>query len=658
MFDRLFSPIRIRGVELKNRVVMTAMGTHFADKDCFVTEQLIEYHAVRAKGGCGLNTVECCAINPDSAPERQLSIAEDCYIEGHRKLTDAIHENGGKAALQLWQGGAGAGSDPKCRIFLADAYDGKHGPVMIAPTAKREADGTIPAVTAEELKMIAVQFGEAAKRAAQAGYDIVEFHCGHNYLPHCMLSKGFNHRTDEYGGSLENRMRFPLMCIDEIRKNIPEDMPLFMRVSAFDEADVDDGRGGNSIEETIEFCRRAKEKGVDVVNVSRGDFTGLGNCYEVPPNYLPNGFNVENAARFKKETGMITMAVGRINRAEQGEEILENEKADLICMARAQLADPEFCNKAKAGKCDEIRHCIGCDQGCSEGFVALPHITCLRNPFVGKEYMMKVIPAETKKKVLVAGGGMGGMECALFLKERGHEPVIVEKEDRLGGQFVIAGTAPHKKELYLAVEEEERLVRKAGIEVRLGTEVTKELIEELRPDEAVIATGAGPLILPLPGKDLPHVMNSHDVLAGKAKPYGKVAVIGGGLVGVEVAEYLHEKGLSCAILEMRPEIAADLGYVCKIFANIGMAQNGTECVTDAVCTEITEHGVIYRKDGELHELACDSVVMAAGARSLPNEEIRSACEELGIPYHVIGDAVKPRRALDAVAEGVETALAV
>ena len=203
MFENLFSSIKIRGLTLGNRIVMPAMGTHFADEDSYITQQLIDYHVARALGGCGLNFMECTSVCPDATHARQQGISADRFVPGHKKFTDAIHVAGGKCAIQLWAPGAGAGSDPKCRIYLPDGYDGKNSAIFIPPTAKRENDGTIPAITAQELEMVIQWFGEAAARSVKAGYDVLEFHCGHNYLPHTMLFKAFNHRTDKYGGNLK-----------------------------------------------------------------------------------------------------------------------------------------------------------------------------------------------------------------------------------------------------------------------------------------------------------------------------------------------------------------------------------------------------------------------------------------------------------------------
>ena len=258
MFEKLFSPITIKGMELKNRVILPAMGTKFAGKASYVTPQLVNYHVARAKGGCGLNIVEVCSVHSPSAPRGFLSISEDAYIPGLKSLTDAIHAEGGKAGLQLWQGSLAVGMDQTAQILVAS--DMPVSPEM-----------TIPGITKEQIAEIVQCFGKAAARAVKAGFDCVEFHCAHNYLPHSFLSGGINHRTDEYGGSFENRARFPLACICAIRANIPEDMPVLMRIDAHD----DYLEGGLTIEEVIDFCKLAREAGVDVLDISRGNILSV-----------------------------------------------------------------------------------------------------------------------------------------------------------------------------------------------------------------------------------------------------------------------------------------------------------------------------------------------------------------------------------------------
>jgi 2,4-dienoyl-CoA reductase-like NADH-dependent reductase (Old Yellow Enzyme family) len=321
-----------------------------------------------------------------------LAISEDQYIPMLKKLTDAVHAAGAKAGLQLWQGGLAVASDPQAQLVCPD-------PLPVPGT-----EYTLPAATPEVLEQVARAFGAAAGRAAQAGFDCVEFHCGHNYSPHTFLSGAFNHRTDAYGGSLENRARYPLACIRAIRASIPTDMPIFMRVDAHD----DYMENGLTIEEVIALCKMAGEAGVDVLDVSRGNFSSAAIQYEVPPVDLPRGFNVENAACIRRETGMLTVAVGRINDPALAEDILAKDKADLVVIGCGQLADAEFCNKAREGREAEIVRCVGCNQGCYDGFVdpACPHITCLCNPTLGREAEFALVPTDQPKKVLIAGGGM------------------------------------------------------------------------------------------------------------------------------------------------------------------------------------------------------------------------------------------------------------
>ncbi|WP_410470414.1 FAD-dependent oxidoreductase [Clostridium sp.] len=480
-----------------------------------------------------------------------------------------------------------------------------------------------------------------------------EFHAGHNYTPHSFLSKAFNKRTDEYGGSLENRSRFLLECIEAIRNNIPEDMPLFMRIDAFDDY-VEDGL---TIEEVIEFCKSAKNAGVDVVDVSRGNFSSAAIKYEVPPVDLPRGFNVDNATRIKNETGLVTIAVGRINDPGQADEIIKDCKADMVVMGRAQLADPEFCNKAMRGEADSIIRCVGCNQGCYDGFSDkdVPFITCLRNPALGREKEYELRKTEAPKKVLIIGGGVSGLQAATTLKERGHIPVVCEASDSLGGQFVLAGAAPRKEEMKLAAIHMGEVCEKAGIEIRLSTKVTPEVIKDVNPDEVIVAVGSSPMELNIPGSKLANVTNSHDVLAGKVKVDGDVVVVGGGLVGLEVAEYLSGKVGKITVVEMLNEVAKDLGQLRKICVMENLYKEGITTITNAKCVEIKDKAVVIDKEGALEEIPCDSVVVSIGSRARDYDEISVYCGKNNIPCHTIGDAVKARRALNCIKEAVDVA---
>lgn len=641
-FNKLFSPIKIRGLELKNRVLFPAMGTKMATEDKFVTQQIIDYHVARALGGCGLNFTEVCSVYAPASPRKFLAICDDKYIPGLRKLTDAIHEAGGKVGTQLWLGGlAATHGDPNQMIIIP------------SPVPVQGTEYTIPAASIETIKEAIKAFGDSARRAVEAGFDTVEFHAGHNYAPHSFLSPFFNKREDEYGGDLKKRSRFLIECIEAIRKNIPEDMPLFMRINAQD----DYLEGGLTIEDVIEFCKLAKEAGVDVLNVSRGNFSSAAIKYEVPPIDLPRGFNVENAARIKKETGMITVAVGRINDPAQAEEIIESGKADMVVMGRAQLADSEFCNKAKGGEENSIVRCVGCNQGCYDSFVSteVPFITCMRNPALGREAEYALVKTHAPKKVLIAGGGVAGLEAAMVLKRRGHSPILCEASASLGGQFVLAGAAPRKEEMREAAIAMGEQAIKEGIEIKFKTPVTIDLLEDIKPDEVIIAIGAAPMSLNIPGGTLPMVTNSHDVLSGKVAVNGKVVIVGGGLVGLEVAEYLHGKVEEITVVEMLEKVAKDLGPLRNICIMENLYEFGINTITNAKCIEIKENHVVIDRMGNIEELACDYVIVSIGAKARGFDNISAYCMEHLIPCHVIGDAVRARRALNAIDEANEIA---
>ena len=620
-YNHVFSPIKVRGLEIKNRVVFPAMGTKMLNGDSYVTDQLIDYHVARAKGGNGLNFTEVCSVYSKSSPKNFLAISDDKYIPGMKKLVDAIHEAGGLAGVQLWLGGSAVlFGDPTAMVVVPSDF-------QAAPNY------VIPGASVETIKEAVEAFGTAAKRAVEAGFDTIEFHAGHNYTPHSFLSKAFNKRTDEYGGSLENRSRFLLECIEAIRNNIPEDMPLFMRIDAFDDY--------------VE----------DVVDVSRGNFSSAAIKYEVPPVDLPRGFNVDNATRIKNETGLVTIAVGRINDPGQADEIIKDCKADMVVMGRAQLADPEFCNKAMRGEADSIIRCVGCNQGCYDGFSDkdVPFITCLRNPALGREKEYELRKTEAPKKVLIIGGGVSGLQAATTLKERGHIPVVCEASDSLGGQFVLAGAAPRKEEMKLAAIHMGEVCEKAGIEIRLSTKVTPEVIKDVNPDEVIVAVGSSPMELNIPGSKLANVTNSHDVLAGKVKVDGDVVVVGGGLVGLEVAEYLSGKVGKITVVEMLNEVAKDLGQLRKICVMENLYKEGITTITNAKCVEIKDKAVVIDKEGALEEIPCDSVVVSIGSRARDYDEISVYCGKNNIPCHTIGDAVKARRALNCIKEAVDVA---
>ncbi len=642
-YPNLFQPIKIRGMELKNRVVFPAMATNLIAKGGYVTDQFIDYHVARVLGGNGLSTTEATSVHAPSAPYNFLSISDDKFIPGMRKFADAIRAAGGKSCVQLWQGGIVAASvDQSAMVVVPSDFP-------IAGT-----DIVIPAASKELIRECVKAFGEAARRCAEAGIDCVEFHAAHGYSPHAFLSPAINKRADEYGGSLENRARYSLESIAEIRKNIPEDMPLLLRVVAQD----DYLEGGLTIEDIIAFGKMAKELGVDVLNVSRGNAYSAGVKYEVPPIDIPKSFNVDNAARIRRETGMTTIAVGRINDPQQADDIISSGKADMVVMGRAQIADAQFCNKAASGHPEDIVRCIACNQGCVDRYMIpqmYPHLSCLRNPSVGREKECELVKTDHAKTVLIAGGGMGGLETAFVLKQRGHHPILCEESGELGGQFLLAGAAPRKAEMRDAAVSRGEQVLRAGIDVRLNTRVTPALIDEIKPDAVVIAIGAQPVNFNIPGIDLPHVYNSHDIMSGRADISGDIVVVGGGLVGLEVAECLAENKSKVTVIEMLEGVGRDLGAFRQICVMENLYCDNIATMDKTKCLEIKKGVLLAEQDGKPVELKCDFVVIAIGAKSNDFSDIKQACESRSIPSYVIGDAQKPRRAIDAIAEGFEIA---
>lgn len=404
----------------------------------------------------------------------------------------------------------------------------------------------------------------------------------------------------------------------------------------------------------------AKAIGVDVLNLSRGNMVSAANKFEVPPIDLPHGFNLPMASRVRRETGMITIGVGRINDPYFAEKVLEDDLVDMVAMSRAQLADPELMNKIRDGRINEIDRCCGCNEGCLDGFANLdmPHITCLRNPAVGREAECVITPSDNPRTVLVAGGGMAGMMAARTLRKRGHRVILCEASNRLGGQFILAGSTPHKLDMKKAALEMGEQIVNLGIDVRLNTPVTAELIRQLKSDAVFNCIGSSPIIPSIPGSSLPNVVESHDIIDGKVKVSGKVVIIGGGMVGLETADLLIESGLTPpTVLEMGSAVCVDMGSARKYCMMQTIEDSKIACVTDIKVTEIRENMVIGEKNGEHLEFPCDYAVFAVGSHSRDSHELKEACSELGIDLITVGDAKEARRALEATREAFDAALA-
>lgn len=638
--NHLFSEAKIGSLSLKNRVILPAMGSLYPDKGGLVSDKLIAYHVARARGGCALNIVEIAAVHPTSKAPRNLSIYDDSFIPGLSRLASAVKKAGGRAAIQIWHAGRQTYSRWTDRPLIAPS-------AIPCPMCK----GMPVEMTKDVIEEMIAAYGDGAQRAKKAGFDAVEIHGAHCYLIAQFLSPYSNCRTDEYGGSFENRARFALAVIKNVREKVGRDFPVLCRLSADEYVP-----GGQTIEDAKEVAKMVEKAGVDAVHVSAGCYGALQMI--IPPLDTPVGHNVENAAAIKAAVKIPVVAAIRINDPEMADRLIGQGKADFVAIGRGQLADPEFANKAQAGDIDDIIKCIGCNQGCVDRlFTERKPISCLRNPLTGRELDFAIEPAGQKKRVLVVGGGPAGLEAATVLKKRGHEVILIEKSNRLGGQFFLAGAVPWKKEMAAAALQMGRIAERRGVEIRLNTPLSAELLDEIRPDEIVVATGSAPFVPPIAGCTLPHVVTGHDVLAGLKSTGLCVAVIGGGLIGMEVAELLSNQGRKVTIIEMLDEVGGGLGTTRKTFALKFIAESGVQILARAKCLEIKERRLVLEQDGKIREIGdFDSVVMAAGVK--PDRTVETFLKDKGYSFRVIGDAREARKALDAIWEGADAGRAI
>lgn len=638
-YDALFSPIKLRGLELKNRVVLPGMNTKMVKNKHDVAEDLPAYHAARAAGGCGLNIVELVSICPECHAYLYLGLYNEHHRDELKKVTKAIHDNGGKAAVQIWHGG----------FVPADFFD------------KTNVLETPETLTKERIHEIVKQFGASAKLAVEAGFDALQFHGAHTYLPHEFMNPHLNTRDDEYGNqTLENRCRFNLEVIREMRANMPEDMPLLMRLDAIDEMMP----AVTTVEETIQFIKWAEEAGVDAIDLSRGNARSLATVYEVPPYNLEPGFNMDNIAAIKKAINIPVIGVGRINMPELADKLIREGVIDMVAVGRAQLADAEWCNKAKEGREDEIRRCIGCTEGCYDKVIdpKATHITCTRNPMLCLEY--KGMPkTQEPKDVMIIGGGIGGLVTAEILKQRGHNPTVYEAAENAGGRFVIAGKAPKKKEFEDAIHWEIEQCKKMGIEIKTNTEVTPEMIAEMKPDHVVIATGSVHGNPDIPGIDGADIVAAEDVLTGKAEAKGEILIIGGGTIGCETAQYLIEKGeKNVRVMDTR-RVGKGMGMLRTMFLDIEYPGKTIAKSNRSKVTAVGDHTIDYKFTDKSKKTSdktrkFDTLVIATGAKSRPTKGLTEKCEEMGIAYHVIGDAKKVRMGIDATADAYKVGMEI
>jgi 2,4-dienoyl-CoA reductase-like NADH-dependent reductase (Old Yellow Enzyme family)/thioredoxin reductase len=644
-FKVLFSPIKIGTMELKNRIAMPAMGTNYAEPDGMMSEREIAWHVARARGGCALNVTEIANIDPlGKGIPGCPSIWDDKFIPGFAELAKAIHTHSGKLAIQLHHAGRGAMSmvigDQKPVGPSAISYPPSPGwPFEVEPPRE---------LTEDEIWDLIDKFGEGARRARDAGADAVELHGGHGYGIAQFMSAESNKRTDSFGGSLGGRMKFPVEIIKSIRSKVGADYPIVFKICGQEMV-----AGGRTLEETVVAASILEDAGADCICVSRGSYSSL--HYVQPPAGLPQGAWLFDVEAVKKAVSIPVMAVGKIGDPLFAEHILRQGKADLVAMGRGLIADPDLPNKAAEGRLDDIRYCIYCNT-CIHELNNFPgYVRCAINAEAGRETEMTMTPTKKPKKVLVAGGGPGGLEAARVAALRGHKVTLYEQSDKLGGQFRIASIPPMKQELTMAIKYLSGQVKKAGVKVEMGKKVTPEVVEELKPDVVIVATGGQPLIpRGIPGANRKRVVTAHDVLTEKVRTGHKVAILGGGMVGCETAEFLSQRAKDVTIIEMLDDIAMDVGMFSKPYLMERLDTWGVKAMTGAQVKEITGDGVVVEKDGKKETISgIDTVVLAMGAK--PVKRLAAQLKGKVAEVYVIGDASEPRMVVNAVAEGSEIA---
>jgi len=673
MTDPLFTPITINTLEIANRIYMPAMHLGMA-REFEVTDQIVNFYAQRAKGGPGMICVGYATIDDLSGNTQNIGAHDDRFIPGLARLAEAIKKNGSLGAVQLNHSG---------RYNFSFFLNGKQ-PVAPSAIASRMTKETPRALTIDEIKETIASFAAAAGRVKQAGFDAVEVLSGTGYLISEFLSPLTNQRTDEYGGSLENRMRFGLEVVSAMRKAVGPSFPLIVRMNGNDFMP-----GGNSREELIAYARALAQGDADALCINVGWHEA-----RVPQivAQVPRGAFAYLARAIKEKVDIPVIASHRINDPQSAREVIQEGYCDMVAMGRSLIADPMLPQKAKQGREQEILHCIACAQGCFDNLFKLKHVECLCNPLAGYEQEAETATVTLPKKVMVVGGGPSGMTAALTAFRRGHSVTLYESADRLGGQLHLAAAPPGREEFAQFAQDLDVQIKVLGIPVVLNTVVDKAVIVAAKPDCVLLATGARPLLPPIPGLDLPIVADAWEVLENRKETGRRVVVIGGGAVGVETALFLAEKGTLSAdtlkflfvnkaetpevlfematkgskeicVIEMMDRIGKDIGKSTKWGMMQDLGRFGVTTLTAARVTKITDTGIEYAETpgGDttsevIKQMEADTVVVAAGSKSYnPLEEI---VRDMGVAFRVIGDAKKVATAFDAVHAGYQAAMEI
>lgn len=632
-FPHLFEPIQIGKTTVKNRIFMPPLSTNLADKG-YVTDALVEHYSNRARGGVGLIVTEVTTVEPTyTYLPGDMSIYDDSYIPGWKKLVDAVHKYDTKILSQLFH-----------PAYMAFPVPGT--PQLIAPSnvGPYYAKSAPRAVTVEELHVLVRQFGEAALRFKKAGGDGVEIQCAHAHgLLGGFLTPLYNKRTDEYGGDINGRLRLTLEVIREVRKQCGEDFIIDVRISGDEYSE-----GGLTLNDMIYVSKQLEKEGVDFLHVSGGNTIKRGSSMPAPgTSPAPHAHASEE---IRKHVHIPVATVARINEPWVAEELIADGKADICMIGRANLCDSEFANKAREGRTDDIRPCIGCGR-CLTGIMFGKPIACTVNPSVETN---DIDEADVKKKVLVIGGGPAGMEAAYVAKKRGHEVVLCEKENELGGLLRLAAVPISKQELCKVIKFMARRLDNEGIDVRTGCEVTPQMLaDEFKDYEIICSTGAKPKEIEA-FKQFKQTMTADDILSGRKFPGRKIVILGGGSVGCETADYLaplvndlFPANRDVTVIEMTGSLMTGDGGAAKSRLTQRLMSKGVKLLLNAQVKKVDESTITYEQDGEEHTIKdADTLVFAVGYTPTKVEYENA---------HYIGDCGKVGNLKDAISGAYQLA---
>lgn len=642
-YEHLFSPIKIGNQLVKNRLFMPPLSTNLGKKG-YVTDELVEHYKARAKGGVGLFVTEVVTVEPTYVYlPGDMSIHDDSFIEGWSKLASGVHEYGAKILPQLFH--------PAYMAFPLPGTPRLIGPSAVGPSYAKEAPRP---VTIEELKVIISQFADAAERAKKAGADGVEIHAAHAHgLLGGFLSPLFNKRCDEYGGDIDGRLKLTLEVIDAVRERCGDDFIIDCRISGSEYVE-----GANGLPEMIYVAKQLEKHSVNMIHVSGGVTIARGSA--IPAAGTKAGSHVDCASEIKKHVSIPVVAVGRILEPWFAEELIANSKVDAVFMGRANLCEPEFANKAREGRVDEIRPCIGCLR-CLTGIMFGKRVSCTVNPSFELENEDTLTEAEVKKNVLVIGGGPSGMEAAYVLKKRGHNVVLCEKDGDLGGLLRPASVPPCKQDLTRVIKYLKRRLELNNVEIKLNEEITLEKLQnEYKGYEVVLSSGSSPIVLSK-FDEFKQTMTADEVLMGKKFPGRKIIILGGGSVGCETADYLspivHDKAprnREIIIIEAMKEVMMKDAGAGRASIVQRMMKKPIEMVTSATLTRVDKDNIYYEQNGVEHCINdADTLVYAVGYRS--NNSLVSQLEDAGIKVYVTGDASSVATLKEAISSGYEVA---